>query len=131
METYTIFFMYATWYASILDDSFCRILRLEIVQLSRAPLWRIIRIVHSFLHFNSVYPHQGWGQVPLTKYSSTPSTPNIYQLQVLVKYSFFKKYLSTSSTFISSTSTSTNTHIKICSKVRMDIQNRINFGWIK
>ena len=32
---------------------------------------------------------------------------------------FFKKYLSTSSTFISSTSTST--HIKICSKVRMDI----------
>ena len=36
-----------------------------------------------------------------------------------------KKYLSTSSTFISSTSTST--HIKICSKVRMDIQSRVNF----
>ena len=69
---------------------------------------------------------QGWGQVQLTKYSSTPSTPNIYQVQVLVKYSFFKKYLSTSSTFISSTSTST--HIKICSKVRMDIQGRVNFG---
>ena len=34
---------------------------------------------------------QGWGQVQLTKYSSTPSTPNIYQVQVLVKYSFFKK----------------------------------------
>ena len=33
--------------------------------------------------------HQGWGQVQLTKYSSTPSTPNIYQVQVLVKYSFF------------------------------------------
>ena len=32
---------------------------------------------------------QGWGQVQLTKYSSTPSTPNIYQVQVLVKYSFF------------------------------------------
>ena len=31
---------------------------------------------------------------------------------------FFKKYLSTSSTFISSTSTSTSTHIKICSKVQ-------------
>ena len=32
---------------------------------------------------------QGWGQVQLTKYSSTPSTLNIYQVQVLVKYSFF------------------------------------------
>ena len=37
--------------------------------------------------------HQGWGQVQLTKYSSTPSTPNVYQVQVLVKYSFFKKVL--------------------------------------
>ena len=37
--------------------------------------------------------NQGWGQVQLTKYSSTPSTPNIYQVQVLVKYSFFKKVL--------------------------------------
>ena len=36
---------------------------------------------------------QGWGQVQLTKYSSTPSTTNIYQVQVLVKYSFFKKVL--------------------------------------
>ena len=35
--------------------------------------------------------NQGWGQVQLTKYSSTPSTPNIYQVQVLVKYSFFLK----------------------------------------
>ena len=42
---------------------------------------------------------------------------------------FFKKYLSASSTFISSTSTST--HIKICFKVRMDIQSRVNFGWTK
>ena len=33
--------------------------------------------------------HQGWGQVQLTKYSSTPTTSNIYQVQVLVKYSFF------------------------------------------
>ena len=32
---------------------------------------------------------QGWGQVQLTKYSSTPSTTNIYQVQVLAKYSFF------------------------------------------
>ena len=24
-----------------------------------------------------LYTHQGWGQVQLTKYSSTPSTPNI------------------------------------------------------
>ena len=48
--------------------------------------------------------------------------------QVLI---LFKKYLSTSSTFISSTSTSTSTHIKICAKVRMDIQSRINFGWTK
>ena len=36
---------------------------------------------------------QGWGQIQLTKYSSTPSTQNIYQVQVLVKYSFFKKVL--------------------------------------
>ena len=78
------------------------------------------------------YQNQGWGQVQLTKYSSTPSTPNIYQVQVLVKYSFFKKkYLSTSSTFISSTSTSTSTHIKICSKVSKDNQSRVNFGWTK
>ena len=81
---------------------------------------------------NGNYQIQGCGQVQLTKYSSTPSTPNIYQVQVLVKYSFFKKkYLSTSSTFISSTSTSTSTHIKICSKVRMDIQSRVNYGWKK
>ena len=37
----------------------------------------------------NIYENQGWGQVQLTKYSSTPSTPNIYQVQVLVKYSFF------------------------------------------
>ena len=80
--------------------------------------------------------NQGWGQVQLTKYSSTPSTPNIYQVpQIYTKYKywssthFLKKYLSTSSTFISSTSTST--YIKICSKVRMDVQSRINFGWKK
>ena len=42
---------------------------------------------------------------------------------------FKKKYLSTSSTFISSTSTST--HNKICSKVMMDIQSRVNFGSTK
>ena len=36
-----------------------------------------------------VHHNQGWGQVQLTKYSSTPSTPNIYQVQVQVKYSFF------------------------------------------
>ena len=55
------------------------------------------------IHANIV---QGWSQVLLTKYSSTPSTQNIYQVQVLVKYSFFfQKYLSTLSTFISSTST--------------------------
>ena len=40
------------------------------------------------VHFTGTYS-QGWGQVLLTKYSSTSSTPNIYQVQVLVKYSFF------------------------------------------
>ena len=63
---------------------------------------------------------QGWGQVQFTKYPKyIPSTST---RQVLI---FFKqKYLSTLSTFISSksTSTSTSTHIKICSKVRMDIR---------
>ena len=64
---------------------------------------------------------------------SLPST-QVHQVpQIYTKYKywssthFFKKYLSTSSTFISSTSTSTSTHIKICSKVRMDIQSRVNF----
>ena len=57
--------------------------------------------------------------------------------QIYTKYKywssthFLKKYLSTSSTFISSTSTSTSTHIKICSTVRMDIQSRVNLGWTK
>ena len=37
--------------------------------------------------------HQGWGQIQLTKYSSTSSIRNIYQVQVLVKYSFSKKVL--------------------------------------
>ena len=41
------------------------------------------------LHEFCLSNNQGWGQVQLTKYSSTPSTPNIYQVQVLVKYSFF------------------------------------------
>ena len=54
-----------------------------------------------------------------TKYIPSTSTG-----QVLI---FFKKYLSTSSTFISSTST----HIKIYSKVRVDIQSRVNIGWKK
>ena len=67
---------------------------------------------------------QGWGQVQLTKYSSTPSTPNVYQVQVLVKYSFFKKVLKYIKYF----------HIKykyshkICSKVMVDIQSTVNFG---
>ena len=72
---------------------------------------------------------QGWGQVQLTKYSSTPSTPNIYHYKYWSSTHFLKKYLSTSSTFISSTSTST--HNKISYKVRMDIQSRVNFRWTK
>ena len=46
-----------------------------------------------YYYYISGYWSQGWGQVQLTKYSSTPSTPNVYQVQVLVKYSFFKKVL--------------------------------------
>ena len=61
------------------------------------------------------------------KYTKYPKyIPSTSTGQVLI---FFFKYLSTSSTFISRTSTST--HIKICSKVRMDIQSRVNFGWTK
>ena len=66
------------------------------------------------------------------KYSS-PSTQVHQVTQICIKYKywssthFFKKYLSTPSTYISSTST----HIKICSKVRMDIQSIVNFGWTK
>ena len=63
------------------------------------------------------------------KYTKYPKyIPSTSTGQVLI---FFKKYLSTSSTFKSSTSTSTSTHIKICSKVRMDIQSRVNFVWTK
>ena len=56
-----------------------------------------------------LYLHRGWGQVQLTKYSSTPSTRNITKYKYWSVLIFFKKYLSTSSTFISSTSI----HIKI------------------
>ena len=50
------------------------------------------------------------------KYTKYPKyIPSTSTGQVLI---FLKKYLSTTSTFISSTSTSTSTHIKICSKVR-------------
>ena len=34
--------------------------------------------------------YQGWGQVQLPKYSSTPSTPNIYQVQVQVQVLILK-----------------------------------------
>ena len=71
-----------------------------------------------------------------TAYPSGLGSSTVDQvLQMYTKYKYwssthcFKKYLSTSSTFISSTSTST--HIKICSKVMMDIQSRVNFGWTK
>ena len=65
------------------------------------------------------------------KYTKYPKyIPSTSTGQVLI---FLKKYLSTSSTFRSSTSTSTSTstHIKICSKVRTDIQSRVNFRWTK
>ena len=63
------------------------------------------------------------------KYTKYPKhLPSTSTGQVLI---LFKKYLSTSSTFISSTSTSTSTHIKIGSKVGMDIQSTANFGWTK
>ena len=63
------------------------------------------------------------------KYTKYPKyIPSTSTGQVLI---FEKKYLSTSSTFISSTSTSTSTLNKICSKVRMDIQSRVNFRWTK
>ena len=63
------------------------------------------------------------------KYTKYPKhLPSTSTGQVLI---LFKKYLSTSSTFISSTSTSPSTHIKIGSKVGMDIQSTANFGWTK
>ena len=62
------------------------------------------------------------------KYTKHPKyIPNTSTGQVVI----CKTYLSTSSTFISSTSTSTSNHFKICSKVRMDIQSRVIFGWTK
>ena len=43
------------------------------------------------MYYSTVCSNQGWAQVQLIMYSNTPSTPNIYQVQVLVKYSFFLK----------------------------------------
>ena len=43
----------------------------------------IVIIVFHYLSPSEAVTDQGWGQVQLTKYSSTP---NIYQVQVLVKY---------------------------------------------
>ena len=74
---------------------------------------------------------QGLGQVQLIKYSSTLSIQNIYQVQVLVKYSFFQEVLNTSSTFISSYSTSTSTHIKIFHWSLISIPWYIYVMWIK
>ena len=54
----------------------------------------ILKLISSHIHYQIfMCKNQGWSQVQLTKYSSTPITPNIYQVQVLVKYSFFKKVL--------------------------------------
>ena len=80
--------------------------------------------------FPGLKPELGSSTVDqVLKYTKYPKyIPSTSTGQVLI---FLKKYLSTSSTFISSTSTSTSTHIKICSKVRMDIQSRVNFGWKK
>ena len=57
--------------------------------------WQELHAVttQSIIDYARYTVHQCWGQVQLTKYSSTPSTPNIYQVQVLVKYSFFLKVL--------------------------------------
>ena len=68
---------------------------------------RIMRSVCLKLAKTNLYM-QGWGQVQLTKYSSTPSTPNYTKYKYWSSTHFLKKYLSTSSTFISSTSTSTH-----------------------
>ena len=76
------------------------------------------QFIHTLSGLGSSTVHQVLKYTKYPKY--IPSTS-----QVLI---FKKKYLSTSSTFISSTSTSTSTHIKICSKVKMDIQGRVNFG---
>ena len=79
-----------------------------------------------------------WGCTALgcTAYMAGLGSSTVDQvLQMYTKYKywssthFFKRYLSTSSTFTSSTSTST--HIKICFKVMMYIQSRVNFGWTK
>ena len=79
---------------------FCKQKGTEIKELNLRISNDAIQSVNNFnflgLHINSKLnwdTHQGWGQVQLTKYSSTPSTPNVYQVQVLVKYSFFLKVL--------------------------------------
>ena len=56
------------------------------------------------------------------------SSTQVHQVpQIYNKY----KYWSSTHFFRKYSSTSTSTHIKICSKVRMDIQSRVNFGWTK
>ena len=87
-------------------------------------------ITHFFAETNFIADIDGYGYsasglgsstvdqvLKYTKYSKCiPSTSTGQELI------FKKKYLSTSST---------STHIKICSKVMMDIQSRVNFGWPK
>ena len=65
----------------------------SIISLHDTPRLHTLKRVIRIFFIRRTYNEQGWGQVQLTKYSSTPSTPNIYQVQVLVKYSFFKKVL--------------------------------------
>ena len=99
-----------------------------------------IRITTSFHNDLSTIEHHSQWQDMTKIEKSWNSFCRLYNVmnssRVGVKYSWpstqvhqvpaiYTKYKYWSSTLISSTSTST--HIKICSKVRMDIQSRVNF----
>ena len=89
--------------------------KIKVVIVTRRLMWNFIC---TRVGVKYSWPSTQVHQVPqiYTKYKYWPSTH------------FFKKYLSTSSTFISSTSTST--HIKICSKVRMDMHTDESKFWM-
>ena len=70
---------------TILQKRAVRILALRPYLSHSTPLFKSLKI----LKLEDLYIiQQGWGQVQLTKYSSTSSIRNMSQVQVLVKYSF-------------------------------------------
>ena len=112
----------------------CDVIRLLYGTIVVPNIINIVRLFLCFDHVHDRYMLHNLNRPCCLAGLGSSTVDQVHQVpQIYTKYKywssthFFKKYLSTSSTFISSTST----HIKICSKVSMDIQSRVNFGWTK